>query len=68
MNELTIEEINEVGGGDVAGLGQAMATGGAILLGIAALPVAAPVAGIVGAYGAVWGLGGAIMWGMSQMG
>jgi len=68
MYEMSNEEINEVSGGDVAGLGQAMAAGGAVLLAVAALPVAAPVSLAVGMYGAAWGIGGAIMWGMSQFG
>jgi len=68
MYEMSNEEINEVSGGDVAGLGQAMVAGGTVLLAVAALPVVAPVSAAVAMYGAAWGIGGAIMWGMSQFG
>lgn len=62
MRELNLQEVNDVSGGDAAGLGQAMMGGGGILLAAAALM---PGVGLA-MYGVAWGIGGAIMWGRTQ--
>ncbi|MEH6438288.1 hypothetical protein [Massilia sp. DD77] len=67
VRELNAKEVDVVAGASVSGVGQAMAAGGAILLGVAALPIVAPVAGTIAMFGAAWGIGGALIWGKSEM-